>query len=310
MRVVGFTEFGGPEVLGIHEVPDPRPGPGEVRIRVRAAAVNPTDVSYRAGLLGAGDSQPPHVPGADAAGVIDALGKGSAWRPGDAVMAMALPMSEYGGAYAEYLVGPDDSFVRIPADTSFEQASTLPMNGLTATQALELMALRPGQVVAVTGAAGTLGNYTVQLARRRGLTVVADASPKDAALVRSLGADHVVDRGDDVGSRIRAVFPGGVDAVVDTALLHEKAASALRDGGVFVSLRRWKGQPARGIRYEAAWVYDDYRSQAKLDAVRQAVEDRALTPRVAGVMPAEKAADAHRLVEARGIRGRIVLTFS
>lgn len=309
MKVVGFTEFGGPEVLGIHEVADPWPGPAQVRIRVRAAAVNPTDVACRNGLLGVGASRPPYVPGADAAGVIDAVGDGSTWRIGDPVMAMAVPMSVHGGAYAEYLIAPDDTIARIPAGTSFEQAATVPMNGLTATQTLELAALRSGQTLAVTGAAGTLGNYLVQLARTRGLTVIADAGPEDAALVRALGADHVVARGDDVATRIRAVFPDGVDAVADPALLHDKVVPALRDGGVFVSFRRWKGRPTRGVRYEAAWVYDDYHSPGKLDALRQAVEDGALTPRVARIMDADQAAEAHRLLEAGGFRGRIVLTF-
>jgi NADPH:quinone reductase-like Zn-dependent oxidoreductase len=100
-----------------------------------------------------------------------------------------------------------------------------------------------------------------------------------------------------------------VDAVADTALLHEKVVPALRDGGVFVSVRRWKGEPTRDIRFEAAWVYQDYHSQSELDALRQAVEDGTLTPRVAGVLPEENAADAHRRVEAGGSRGRMVLTF-
>jgi NADPH2:quinone reductase len=310
MKAVGFMEFGGPEVLGVHHLPDPHPGAGEVRIRVRAAAVNPTDVSRRTGLLGTGRGRPPHLPGAEAAGVIDELGPGSTWQLGDAVMAMAIPMSEHGGAYAEYLIAPDDSIARVPADTSLERAATLPMNGLTAAQILQLMSLRPGQSIAVTGAAGMVGNYLVQLAKRQGLVVIADAAPKDVALVQSLGADHVLARGDDLADRIRAVFPDGVDAVADTALLHEKVVPALRDGGVFVSLRRWKGEPARNIRYEAAWVYDDYHSAAKLDALRQAVEDGALTLRVADVLPAEEAAEAHRRVEAGGVRGRIVLTFA
>jgi NADPH2:quinone reductase len=309
MRAVGFMQFGGPEVLGVYDLPDPRPDAGEVRIRIRAAAVNPTDISRRTGLLGVGSGHPPYIPGAEAAGVIDALGKGSTWQIGDAVMAMAIPMSEHGGAYAEYLIAPDDSIARIPASMSFEQASTLPMNGLTATQILELLSLRPGQSIAVTGAAGMVGNYVIQLAKRQGLIVIADAALKDVALVQSLRPDHIIDRGDDIATRIRAVLPGGVDAVADTALLHEKVVPALCDGGVFVSLRRWRGAPTRDIRYEAAWVYDDYHSQAKLDALRRAAEDGALTPRVADVLPAEKAADAHRRVEAGGVRGRIVLTF-
>ncbi|GAA2590761.1 NADP-dependent oxidoreductase [Winogradskya consettensis] len=305
MKAIGFIEFGGPEVLGVHDLPDPHPGPGEVRVRVRAAAVNPTDISRRTGLLGVGDGPPPHIPGAEAAGVIDELGEGSTWQLGDEVMALAIPMSEHGGAYAEYLIAPDDSIARIPAGTSFEQACTLPMNGLTATQILELAALKPGQSIAVTGAAGMVGTYLVQLAKMRGLIVIADAAPEDMVL----RPDHLIERGDNAAARIRAVFPDGVDALADTALLHETVLPAVRDGGVFVSLRRWKGEPTRGIRYEAAWVYDDYHSQEKLDALRQAVEAGALTPRVAGVLPAEEAAEAHRRVEAGGFRGRLVLTF-
>ena len=241
--------------------------------------------------------------------MIDEVGPGAGWQVGDAVMAMAIPMSEHGGAYAQYLVAPADSIAHIPANTSFEQAATVPMNGLTATQILDLMALRRGQSVAVTGAAGMVGGYVVQLAKRQGLTVIADAAPDDVALVQSLGPDHIVARGEDLADRIRAVLPGGVDAVADTALLHEKVRPALRDGGVFVSLRRWKGEPTRNIRYEAAWVYEYYHSQPKLDALRRAVEDGALTPRVAEVLPAENAAVAHRRVEAGGSRGRFVLTF-
>ena len=309
MKAVGFTDFGGPEVLGVHHLPDPHPGAGEVRIHVQAAAVNPTDISRRTGLLGVGNGHPPYIPGTDAAGVIDELGEGSTWQIGDKVMALAVPMSEHGGAYVEYLIAPDDSIARIPAGTSLEQASTLPMNGLTAAQILQLASLRPGQRIAVTGAAGTVGNYLVQLAKRQDLIVIADAAPHDMALVQSLGPDHIIERGYDPVAKIRALFPDGVDAVADTALLHEKVVPAVRDGGVFVSLRRWKGKPTRDIRYEAAWVYDDYHSPAKLDALRRAVEDGDLTPRVADVIPAEKAAEAHRRIEAGGTRGRIVLTF-
>jgi NADPH:quinone reductase len=139
--------------------------------------------------------------------VIDEVGEGSAWQIGDEVMASALALKGHGGAYVEYLVAPDDSIARIPAGTSFEEASTLPMNGLTATQILELMDLQQGQTVAVTGAAGVLGGYLVQLAKRAGLIVIADAAPKDRPLVASLGPDHIVERGDDVADRIRTIAP-------------------------------------------------------------------------------------------------------
>jgi NADPH:quinone reductase len=309
MKAIGVSTFGGPEALAVHDVPEPHAGEAEVRIRVRAAAVSPTDAGVRSGRRDVGDLPPPYIPGMDAAGVIDEVGVGSRWQVGDEVMALALPLREHGGAYVEYLVAPDDSIARIPAGTSLEEASTVPMNGLTATQILELMELRPGQIVAVTGSAGTLGGYTVQLAKKAGLIVIADAGPKDVPLVTSLGADYIVQRGDDVADRIRAIAPEGVDALADTARLHERVVPALRDGGVFVAVQGWNGEPTRDIRYEAVSVSKEYHSQAKLDALRQAIEEGALTPRVAGVMPAEDAAEAHRRLEAGGARGRFVLTF-
>jgi len=309
MKVIGVTEFGGPEALGVYTLPEPHPGPGEARIRVRAIAVSPTDLGLRAGAYDTTQAIPPYIPGMDASGVIDEVGEDSTWKIGDQVMALALPLSTHGGAYVEYLVAPDDSMSRIPAGASFEEAATVPMNGLTATQMLELAALRPGQTIAVTGAAGTLGNYLIQLAKIQGLTVIADAAPKDLALVQSLGADHIVDRGEGLADRIRSVFPEGVDAVADTALLHDAVVPALRDGGTFIAVRGWKGEPTRDIRFEAVWVHKEYHSKAKLDALRQAVEDGKLTARVAGILPAEDAAEAHRRVEGGGSRGRIVLTF-
>lgn len=310
MKVIGVTEFGGPEALTAHEVPEPHAGPGEVRIRVHGAAVNPTDTGLRSGNYGAGGQQPPHVPGMDAAGVVDEVGEGSPWSVGDDVMAIALPRgSGHGGAYAEKLVGPWESMASVPAGTDPVTASTLPMNGLTARQALDLLALRPGQTLAVTGAAGTLGNYVVQLAKHEGLTVVADAAAGDRALVEALGPDHVVARGQDVAEHIRAVFPGGVDGLVDAAVQDEQALPAVRDGGAFAPVRGWEGLPGRGVTFPRVFVFNEYRSHTKLDELRELVESGVLTLRVAGTVPADDAPEAHERLEAGGVRGRIVLTF-
>lgn len=309
MFVIGVESFGGPEALTVHEVPDPRPGSGEVRIRVRAAAVSPTDTVLRAGGQSLDGRRPPHVPGMDAAGTVDEVGEGSAWQVGDAVMAIALPRGEHGGAYAQLLVAPDDSIARLPANADFATASTLPMNGLTALQILEVLDLQPEQTLAVTGAAGTLGNYVVELAKHQGLTVVADAADQDLELVESLGADHVVARGDDVAERIREFFPDGVDALVDAAVLDEKAAPAVRDGGGFATVRGWSGDPGRGITVHRIGVYDEYHSGDKLELLRRHVEDGVLTLRVADLLPAAEAAEAHRRLEAGGVRGRLVLQF-
>lgn len=309
MRVVGFTEPGGPEVLGIHEVADPHPGPGQVRIRVHAAAVSPTDGLMRRGLSDLSRLRPPYVPGMDAAGVVDEVGAGSRWQVGDAVMTSALPTGENGGAYCEYLIAADDAPARVPAGVSFEAAATISMNGLTALQALERLALAPGQVLAITGAAGILGNYAIQLAKRAGLVVVADAAPKDAELVRSLGADVVVARGSDVADRIRQEFPDGVDGLLDAALLLEGVIPAVRDEGAFAYVRAWNPPAVRGIRFTRVLVTQEYPAGRQLDGLRQAVEDGVLTPRLAGVFPADQAAEAHRLMEGGGVRGRYVLTF-
>ena len=123
------------------------------------------------------------------------------------------------------------------------------MNGLTARQSLDLLKLSPGQVIAVTGAAGAYGGYVIQLAKTEGLTVIADASEKDEKLVLSLGADIVVRRGDDVASRIRSRFPQGVDGLADGAVLNALAIPAVRDGGAFTSVRGFQGVPQRDIHF-------------------------------------------------------------
>lgn len=316
MRVIGVEEFGGPEKLGVFEKAEPHAGPGEVRILVRAIAVSPTDTLVREGL-NAGVAGPPYVPGMDAAGVVDEVGpalngEAAPFAVGDEVMAIALPAGAHGGAYSEYLVGPWRSMARTPAGSSLDEAATLPMNGLTAVQALEKLALPAGSTIAVTGAAGTLGGYVIQLAKDAGLTVVADSSERDRALVESFGADTIVPRGDDMASAILASVPGGVDAVVDAAVQKELVTRAVKPGGAFVSFRGWDGSGADGaddVRFIAVAVGDEYLSHDKLDSLRDAVERGAVTLKIAGVMPATEAGEAHRLLGAGGTRGRFVLHF-
>src|SRR5215831_17871032 len=210
MRAVGLFTHGGPEVLKVVELPEVHAGPGQVRIRVHAATVNPTDVGVRNGSRAEQQKADPlpYVPGMEAAGIVDEVGSGvpDRLKVGDAVMAIVVPKGSH-GAYREQIVLDARSVVRAPAGKTHPEASTLPMNGLTARQSLDLLKLSAGQVIAVTGAAGAYGAYVVQLAKAEGLTVIADASEKDEKLVASLGADIVVRRGDDVASRIRRHFP-------------------------------------------------------------------------------------------------------
>ena len=312
MRGIGVIEFGGPEVLQIVDLPEVHAGPGEVRLRVHAATVNPTDTYLRNGSRAEAlrNVPPPHIPGMDVAGVIDEIGPGTQTNlaVGDTVMAMVVNSGSH-GAYRESLVLPADSVARAPAGHTHVQAATLPMNGLTARQSLDQLALKPGQTLAVTGAAGCYGGYVVQLAKADGLRVIADASPADEQLVRDLGADIVAPRGDDIAAQIRRVAPDGVDGLADGAFLSQLAIGAVRDGGAFASVRGWGGTGERGITFHRTSVRDyDHRADL-LDVLRQRAEAGLVTLRVAGTYAPEEAAEAHRRVEAHGTRGRCVIVF-
>lgn len=312
MRAVGVIEFGGPEALQVVDVPETHAGPGEVRIRVHATAVSPTDTVHRSGARAERLSvdPPPYIPGMDVAGVIDQIGDGTDTdlAVGDRVMAMVIPSGSHGG-YRESIVLAADSVARAPAGSSHAEASTLPMNGLTAQLALDLLALDAGQTIAVTGAAGTFGGYVVELAHAAGLRVIADAAEKDVALVEGFGADVVLPRGDDIAARIRELEPDGVDAVVDGAVMNELAIGAVKDGGGFATVRGFPGSEERGITFHQVWVtqYDGRRDL--LEGLRQQVEDDALSLRVAHVFPPEQGHEAHRVLEAGGTRGRCVIEF-
>jgi NADPH2:quinone reductase len=312
MRAVGLFTSGGPDVLEVIDLPEVHAGPGEVRIRVHAATVNPTDVGVRNGMWAERQKaySPPYVPGMEAAGIVDELGSDVSDRlkVGDAVMAIVLPRGSH-GAYSSQIVLDARSVARAPAGKTHAEAATLPMNGLTARQSLDLLNLSPGQVIAVTGAAGAYGGYVIQLAKAEGLIVIADASEKDEQLVASLGADIVVRRGEDVAFRIREHFPQGVDGLADGAVLNEHVIPAVRDGGAFTSVRGFLGTAQRDIRFTATLVGSYAHEWEKLDGLREQVEKGVLTLRVAELYAPERAADAHRRLEAGGTRGRMIIQF-
>jgi len=211
MKAVIIRGYGGPDVIELADVPVPQPGTGQVRIRVQAAPVHPVDIATRAGRLaehGLMAASGDVGLGWDLAGVVEALGPGvDRFTTGDMVIGMRDLLTAPVGAQAEQVVLDTDAVAPAPRSVTPVEASTIPLNSLTAAQALDLLALQPGQWLLVTGAAGALGGYALQLAVLRGLRTVAVAAPGDEELVRGLGADEFVARTQSLGGAVRLVVP-------------------------------------------------------------------------------------------------------
>ena len=303
-----MERFGGPEVVTMVEAPEPDPPARHVRIRVAAAALNPIDLSTRAGrLVDAGLMSPAGQVGLgwDVAGHVDATGPGvRRLAVGDAVVGLR-DLLFAPGTHADLVVLHEDAVAPAPRTVDLAAAATLPLNGLTADGALRRAALRPGQAVLVTGASGGVGGFAVQLAAAHGLDVVALARPGDEERVRGLGADAVVTAAAQLGTDVRAVHPAGVDAVIDAAVVGIDAHGALRDGGAFVALvRPFAPPPVRGTRVVVHEVWAD---GARLTELAALVDFGVLTLRVAATVPLAEAGVAHERLDAGGVPGRLVL---
>ncbi|WP_425841112.1 NADP-dependent oxidoreductase [Streptomyces fractus] len=296
MRAATVSRFGGPEAVEITEVPVPEPGPGQVLVKVAAAALNPVDAAMRAGVFG-GDGER-IGPGWDVAGTIDGVGSGADRSPGDRVIGLATGHRTPLGTHAEYVVLDADALAPAPATLDDAHAAALPLNALSAAQALDLAALKPGQSLLVTGAAGGVGAHTVELAHHRGLKVTALASAHDERFLRGRGADHFL-------PREQTPPPATFDGVVDAAVLGGAALAPVRDGGSYIGV--WPGQePAaeRGVRVGALDVRADGAQLADLSAL---ADLGTLLPRVAELFPLADAAAAHARLAEGGLRGRLVI---
>jgi NADPH:quinone reductase-like Zn-dependent oxidoreductase len=314
MRAIGIMRYGGPEVLEIIDVEEVNAGHEEIRIKNFASTVNPTDIVARSGMIAKfrkDDPVFPSVPGMDVAGIVDQIGEAVSAdiKIGDRVMGMVIPNGNH-GAYREQLILNQSAVVLAPKNSSHEEASTLPMNSLTARLSLDLLNLKSGQIIAVTGGPGAYGGYVIQLAKADGLIVIADSSDSDESLLKDLGADIIISREKSFVDQIREHFPDGVDGLADGALLNEKAIDAVKDGGSFTSIRGFKGSPQRDIKFSSTWVTAYNCNYEKLDKIRQQVEDGLVTLRVADTVDPENAAEAHKRLEGGGTRGRMVIKWS
>ena len=183
-------------------------------------------------------------------------------------------------------------------------AATLPLNAQTAEQSLDLLGLNPGQTLLITGAAGGLGAFTVSLARERRLRIIATASASDETLVRSLGANFFIPREEDLAQAVHSIVPDGVDGVLDAAHAAE-ALAGVRDDGSFVAVNYpHTPETTRGIKVHTIQVLHDGKELSRLV---KAVDDGKLSLRVAKTLPLAEAAEAHRLLEKGGTKGKIVL---
>ncbi|ADO74332.1 NADP-dependent oxidoreductase [Stigmatella aurantiaca] len=302
MQVIEVTRFGGPDVLHLAERPEPQPTPDEVVVRVAAANVNPTDLGARMGQIPGAGPQPPFVLGWDLAGTVTAVGKNVRdLKTGQRVVGMIPWYTTQGtvGAYATSVAIRAEWLVPLPEGFDEALAATVPLNALTAQQALGLLQLPARASLLITGASGAVGSFAVQLAVRAGHRVAALAGRDDEEWVRSLGAEEVLSRSTDLSRIEPRPF------VLDAVPLGEAALQAVRDGGAVVTTRPVPVAPAeRHIRQEAVLIRAD---RAALESLVRDVARGVLKTRVARVLPLAQAAEAHRRAEAGGLHGKIVL---
>ena len=316
---VRYTPFAVAHALIPAETDRPAIAPNEVLVEVRAVGVDRGTGHLLAGqpylmrIIGFGFSRPKQrVPGLDVAGAVVEVGSGvTRLRPGDEVFGIA------GGSFAEYAAAREDKLVHKPARISFEQAAVVAVSGLAAIQGLQAGRVQAGQKVLIIGASGGVGTYAVQLAKAFGAEVTGVCSTGKVDLVRSIGADHIIDytREDfaegenrydlilDIGgnsplSRLRrALAPKGTLVIV--------GGEGAKWTGIGRQLRAVALTPFLGQRLT---FFVSKHRQADLEALRRFVEAGQLTPMVDRVYPLAEVADAIRHLEAGQVQGKIAIT--
>jgi NADPH:quinone reductase-like Zn-dependent oxidoreductase len=312
MKAAGFWGYGPAEVLGPLNRERPEIGSDTVLVRVAAAGVNPADWLLRSGRLRfVARSRLPFVPGADVAGVVEEVGRAvTRFRPGDAIYAM-LP-SVAGGGYAEYAAVAEDAAALVPPNLSLAEAAAVPLAALTALQALRDEAtLGPGDLVLVNGASGGVGTFAVQIAGALGARVSAATSARNAALVRGLGAEEVLDYTSEDVTAGEARYDAVFDAV--GAYPFRRWKRVLRRGGVAVTVNPVLGNPAArlvarvvggGRRLGSVFVKP---GGPDLETIAGWISSGEVRPVIDKTYPLSEAAVAHRYSESKRVRGKLVL---
>lgn len=341
MRAAYFEEHGGPEVLRVGELPDPRPGRGEVVVAVRAAAMNHLDLWTRRGLPGL-ELELPHVGGADVAGTVAEVGDGvEGWEAGDRVVVnpslwcgrceacirgeeslcrrYRILGEHVPGGFAELVAVPGRNLLRLPEDVAWERAAAAPLVYQTAWRALVgRAALRAGETVLVTGASGGVATAAIQIAGLAGATVYAVTSgPENVRRVRELGADVVVDRLEEDFSRTvwKATDRRGVDVVLDSVgeAMWEGCVRALAADGRLVTYGGTTGPEVTLDVRRVFWrqlriLGSTMASRAEFERVMGLVLEGRLEPVVDEVLPLDEIRAAHERLEGGEVFGKLVLT--
>jgi NADPH2:quinone reductase len=319
MHALTFSRFGGPEVLEWTSLPDPQPIPGIAVVRMRAIGLNFADIYRRQGRYHLAGS-PPWIAGYEGAGEIIGLDAHDAgeWQLGQRVAFADAPF-----ANAEQVAVPLEKLIRLSTDITFETAAGLLLQGLTAQFLVEeSYPVRVNDRVLVHAAAGGVGQLLLQLAKARGARVVALASSADkrqAAL--AAGADHAIDSGTGWDARVRELFPDGVDAVYDSVgrTLPESLALA-RIGGTVVFYGMAAGDPDpvdprvlmdRSLALVGGDLWNVLTSaearQSRADRLFAAVRAGHLQLQIAARFALRDGAQAHTLLEGRGVTGKVLL---
>ncbi len=311
MRAMAIDEFGGPEKIQAMERPKPVFSPDSVLIKTAAAGVNPVDTKIREGRQMS--RYPHHFPlilGWDVAGIVEAVGDAvTGFFPGDRVCAYARKSCVEWGTYAEWVSVAEEAVAPAPEAADLVSAAALPLAGLTAWQALDALDVQPGQKVLVHGGSGGVGTYMLQLLREREVEVMATSGPAGHEHIRLLGATPI-DRHSDVAEQVRAIAPEGVERIADLGgpRAVEATLAVLKDGGRVVSILvpppLTSEDTERGVTGGYIFVRP-YGHQLKELVSR--VDAGTLIVHVDRTFPLEEAAEAHRALQAGGVRGKIAL---
>jgi NADPH:quinone reductase-like Zn-dependent oxidoreductase len=310
MRAATYEEFGGSEKVSTKTVEVPELKEGEVLVRIKAAGVNPVDAAVREGYLK--DHLPtsfPVIPGWDVAGVIEDRGfSARRFNVGDEVYAYARRPVVQHGTFAECIALPESYIARRPQSLSWEEASGIPLVGLTAYQSLfDAGNLQENQTVLILGASGGVGSLGIQLAKAKGATVIGVASAKNHSFMKELGADHTVDyKGTHVGEAVKSLMPDGVDLIFDCASGEtlEQSLQALKPSGKLVSILH-HGQ-GLDPKIDFTYVFVEPNS-SQLDHLRELAESGKLKVHVSKTYALDEAAEALTDIQSSHTTGKIVV---